>query len=234
MATTIMAMIDTTNAKAAIRGLCLSGIAMLSIAPSVHASPRQSQDSLYSIYNSSSATPAAKYHAWKLLRRKNPGLLRPMTAMQARRTIPDASGFIIAAKGGRVARADGAAVALPPGALSGGALIVISTAAVRSEFETALRARKMDAAGLIAVSSAVAFGPEAMPLKAPATFALPYDASKLPALGLSQFDLRIYRWNRDKQTWDWLPTTAKTDGLLTTQASFLAVYQVLARRPQRP
>lgn len=225
------------NMTARMRARLLAAVLLAScaaaFAPSARAAaPQKAQDGLYSIYSSTSATSAAKYHAWRLLRRKNPALPRPHAFSFGQTGVPPAVGFIVAAKGGKVARFDKAEIILPPGALTANMLVTISSVVVRSQLEATVQARQLAAANLVAVSSAVAFGPEATALKTPATLILPYDRTKLQAQGLGGFNLQVFRWNRDKQTWDWMPTTANQDGMLSAQVPRLSVYQVLARRPR--
>lgn len=210
--------------------LAACGAAILSTPPARAAAPRKAQDALYAIYSSPSASTAAKYHAWRLLRRKNPSLLRPLSFHFGTADSSTASIFIVAAKGGSLTRADRTSIVLPPGALASNLLLTISTAAARSDLETTVRARKMDAVGLVSVSSGAAFGPEGALLKTPATIVLPYDIAKLQAEGLSSFDMQIYRWNIDKQTWDWMRTTDNPNGTVTAQVTRLSVYEALARK----
>jgi hypothetical protein len=209
----------------------LAGImTALSVPPAV-AAPRKAQDDLFSIYNSSGASTAAKHHAWHLLRHKNPNLLRPNAfSFGQPNTATAATGFIVAVKGGRIARADKTAIIIPPGALASSLVLTISTAMARSDLEMTVRARKMDAANLVAISSGVAFGPEGTPFKTPATVILPFDTTKMATLGFSEFDLQVFRWNRDKQTWDWLSTTENPDGTVSARAPRLSVFQIFARR----
>ena len=99
----------------------------------------------------------------------------------------------------------------------------------------ALRDRKLDAANLIAVSTAVVYGPESVPLASPVTVVLPYDPKTAQAAGLHETDLQVYWWNRDKQVWQWLPSTVDLTAHTVSARTFhLSYHQVLGRRPKVP
>ncbi len=146
-----------------------------------------------------------------------------------------ASEFLTKKSGGKLVRADNASVLVPPGALPADLVVTISTPAVRGAFEEAVRARRLDAANLAAVSAGAVFGPESAPLSVPVTVVLPYDPKQVQAAGLSEMNLQIHRWNRDKQVWQWLPSTVDpANHVVSSQLSQFSFCQVLGRRPRAP
>jgi len=143
------------------------------------------------------------------------------------------SGLITKALGGSLTRADKAAIIVPPGVLPVDLMVTLSTPTIRVVFEQSLRDRKLDAANLVAVSTAVVYGPESVPLASPVTVVLPYDPKSAQADGLHETDLQVYWWNRDKQVWQWLPSTVDLAAhTVSARTLHLSYHQVLGRRPK--
>ncbi|NNN05664.1 MAG: hypothetical protein HKL90_07165 [Elusimicrobia bacterium] len=180
----------------------LAGLIATAPSQAAPARPAMSQkvhDDLYAIYNSSAAASVIRLHAWRLLSRIESSLPRPDFGV----TQPSAaavSAVITTAQGGRLARADGAAVDIPAGSLTSDTLVSISTSPAMNSPDENARTVAAAAAGLVAASPEVDFGPAGLRLRRTIEVAIGFAAQ-----GQSAFGLRLYCWSQALNQWQRLP-----------------------------
>ena len=223
----------TTGTMKAIRivlGTALgAGLFLLQALPARAAMPKKAHDHFYEIYNSTSTSPAARLRAWSALRRAERNLPPPSFQI-TRPSTSTVAGLIVVGKGGRVARADKAAITVPSGALTSAVVITISSPTVRNFLEEAVKTRKMTSANLVAASDGVVFGPDGTTFRFAATVVLPYSAAYIQAQGLHDFDLQVYSWDPNKQKWDWLSSSVDpTSHTVSAQTLHLSLFRILGR-----
>ncbi|NNN06018.1 MAG: hypothetical protein HKL90_08985 [Elusimicrobia bacterium] len=180
----------------------VAGVIAAAPANAAPARPAMSQkvhDDLYAIYNSSAAASVIRLHAWRLLSRIESSLPRPDFGLTQPRAAV-VSGVITAAQGGRLARADGAAVDIPAGSLTSDTLVSISTPPAMNSPDENARTAAASAAGLVAASPEVDFGPAGLRLRRTIEVAIGFAAQ-----GRSAFGLRLYCWSQAQNQWQRLP-----------------------------
>jgi hypothetical protein len=191
--------------------------------------PKKVHDRFFEIYNSTSATPAARLSAWSVLRTADRNLPPPLVRIP-RPSTSTVVGLILAGKGGHVARADKAAITVPPGALVTAAAITISSPTVRNSFEEAVKTRKITSANLVAASDGVVFGPDGTAFRFSATVVLPYSPAFIQAQGLNDLGLQVYSWDPNKQKWNWLPSSVDlVSHTVSAQTMQLSLFRILGR-----
>ncbi len=206
---------------------------VLCAAAAAHArgeSPDPAYDRLYAVYQSSAAPYHIRYHLWRRLIAREPSRRLPPPVPPAfpapAPTGPAAALALVGRKnGGRVLRADGAALRVPPGALLRDTPLMISSASYRDEPERRAQAAALAALaaqGARSVSDAVAFDPDGLPFSAPAAVVLPYARAGAGAP-------KIYAWDRVRSAWTPLNTSVDPASLtVSAQVASLAVFRVLA------
>ena len=145
----------------------------------------------------------------------------------------EVTAVVTAKDGGRLLGLGRSALFVPPGAVSDDLEVTLSTPVVRLALEEALKSRKLDAEGLISVSTGVQCGPEGTTFLTPASVVVPYDFASAQAAGLVELGLQVYAWDPDRQQWAWLSSVVDPHyHTVTAKTMHLSHFKVAGKKPQ--
>ena len=145
----------------------------------------------------------------------------------------EVTAIVTAKDGGRLLGWGRAALFVPPAAVTDDLEITLSTPVVRLPQEEALKARKLDAAGLISVSTGVQCGPEGTTFLTPSTVVVPYDLAAAQAAGIPELGLQVFAWDPDHQQWTWLSSAVDPKyHTVTAKTTHLSHFIVTGKKPQ--
>ena len=143
-------------------------------------------------------------------------------------------GLIPALPGGRLARTDRFEVDVPPAALSADTVITIGPPSQTDGMTLALEGRSMQNHALVAISSAVEFGPEGTRFMKPVSLILPYIPTELPN-GANPAQLEVCWWNPQAQDWQAMPSTVDASSMVVVaQTTHFSLYQVMLPASIKP
>ncbi|MDO8628865.1 MAG: hypothetical protein Q7R41_00080, partial [Phycisphaerales bacterium] len=127
--------------------------------------------------------------------------------------------------GARVERDDGAAVAVPTGALAADLEITVEKGDENLDRDAKVAKRKE--LKIQAVSEEIHYGPEGTIFNAPVTLILPYDANLLASRGIREDALAVYYWNPTLKDWQAMPSIVDTRSkTVSAPTSHFSTYQV--------
>ncbi|PIR15374.1 MAG: hypothetical protein COV48_14730, partial [Elusimicrobia bacterium CG11_big_fil_rev_8_21_14_0_20_64_6] len=153
------------------------------------------------------------------------GVATYSTGGEASESVEPARRMVDHKDGAKVERDDGAAVAVPEGALSEDLEITVDKGDENEDKEQKSVQRKDKK--ITAVSEEVQYGPEGTTFIVPVTLTLPYDANLIAAQGVKEDSLKVYYWNPTLKDWEAMTSIVdKKSKTVSAQTTHFSGYQV--------